>query len=53
MPNPSANGEIHVTDNRSHREVSTSTVGSKIGLALSGGGVQAAVFHLGVLGRLA
>ena len=25
----------------------------KIGIALSGGGVRAAVFHLGVLGRLA
>ena len=25
----------------------------KLGIALSGGGVRAAVFHLGVLGRLA
>ena len=37
----------------SHGDVPVSREELKIGLALSGGGMRAAVFHLGVLGRLA
>lgn len=33
--------------------MSNENVSTKIGLSLSGGGIRAAVFHLGVLRRLA
>jgi NTE family protein len=49
---------MHVSDEATHTsEVSSETAlpatGRRIGLALSGGGLRAAVFHLGVLRRLA
>src|SRR5271165_959354 len=44
------------TDPRSRRmsyEIASSPIGMKMGLALSGGGFRASLFHLGVIRRLA
>jgi NTE family protein len=49
----SEEGETPVADNDTRGGMSTTRQNLTIGLALSGGGVRAAVFHLGLLGRLA
>ena len=52
MPGPGEN-EMHSADDGPQGETPTTRQNITIGLALSGGGVRAAVFHLGLLGRLA
>lgn len=51
-PGPGEN-EMLSADDSPQGETSTTRQNITIGLALSGGGVRAAVFHLGLLGRLA
>lgn len=53
MTNQRRDGRLPSADNGPRGEVPATREELRLGLALSGGGMRAAVFHLGVLGRLA